>query len=149
MSEPPRPVFQCQQCGECCRGKGGILVSKGEIGKLAEFLGLSEAEFRQHYLESSSLGLTLRTKADGMCILNQEGRCRVHPVKPRICQDWPFLPAILADPEELALAKEACPGIAAHCTHAEFVQWWQERVARSESLVSGEQFSEKSSKALT
>ncbi|MDD3581026.1 MAG: YkgJ family cysteine cluster protein [Desulfobacca sp.] len=131
MSDPPRSVFECQQCGECCRGRGGILVSDAEIARLAGFLRLSEAEFHSQYVESSPLGPNLRTNAEGVCILNQEGRCRVHPVKPKICREWPFLPAILADPEELELAKEACPGIAPDCSHAEFVKWWREKVAGS------------------
>ncbi|MFP3867662.1 MAG: YkgJ family cysteine cluster protein [Desulfobacteraceae bacterium] len=154
MNDRQRPVFQCQQCGECCRGRGGILVSQTEISKIAEFMGLSEANFQRRYVEPSPLGPHLATNKAGICIFNLEGRCRVHPVKPQICQDWPFLPAILADPEELELAKGACPGIAPDCSHAEFVKWWQENLASPESLTpggkdSGEQSAKKSSKPLT
>lgn len=118
----PRPVFECQHCGECCRGQGGIILTESEIMTLAAFLKITAEEFRRHYVEPSALGPSLRTGADGVCILNQDGLCRVHPVKPRICRTWPFLPAILADPEELALAKDACPGIDPDCTWEEFVQ---------------------------
>jgi Fe-S-cluster containining protein len=128
MSDPSRPVFQCQQCGECCRGKGGIILTETEIVNLAKFLHLTVEDFRRQYVEPSALGPSLRINADGVCILNQDGLCRVHPVKPRICRDWPFLPAILADPEELELVKGACPGIDPDCSHAEFVRWWRENV---------------------
>lgn len=129
MSNPLRPVFQCQQCGECCRGKGGIILTDTEIVILAKYLHIPVEEFRCQYVEPSALGPTLRTDDAGMCIFNHNGLCRVHPVKPRICREWPFLPAILADPEELELAKGACPGIAPDCSHAEFVRWWQENVS--------------------
>ena len=48
--------------------------------------------------------------------------CRVHPVKPFICRQWPFLPALLVDPDELENAKTACPGFNPACTHQDFVE---------------------------
>jgi hypothetical protein len=46
----------------------------------------------------------------------------VHPVKPFICRQWPFLPAMLVNPDELENAKTACPGIDPTCSHADFVE---------------------------
>ncbi len=120
MNESSRPVFSCRQCGECCRGKGGILVRPEEERQLAAFLKLPLGEFRRRYLEASPLGPQLAV-VDGVCIFLREKRCRVHPVKPRICRQWPFLPALLAHPEEWEQARAACPGISPECSHAEFV----------------------------
>lgn len=114
------PVFACRQCGECCRGDKGILVTPAEMAVLADFLGLSPEELQRRYLIASPLGPQVAAQ-NGACIFLEDNRCRVHPVKPRICREWPFLPALLAHAEEFEAAKEACPGIAEGCRHQDFV----------------------------
>jgi Fe-S-cluster containining protein len=115
------PVFECRQCGDCCAGRGGIHVKPQEVEDMAALLKMTVAEFRRRYVEASPLGPRL-TAADGVCVFLMEGNfCRVHPVKPAICRQWPFLPALLAHPDELEHAKTACPGINPACSHEEFV----------------------------
>ena len=115
-------VFQCRQCGDCCVGRGGILVRPDEVKAMATLLGLSEAEFCRRFVEASALGPRL-TVADGVCVFLMAGSlCRVHPVKPFICRQWPFLAALLVDPDELENAKTACPGINPESTHEDFVE---------------------------
>ena len=92
------PVFQCQQCGDCCAGRGGIFVRPEEVAAMAAFLDLEEPEFSRRYVESSPLGNRLGIAA-GVCVFMEDNRCRVHPVKPFICRQWPFLPALLVDAE--------------------------------------------------
>jgi len=116
-----RPVFSCQQCGECCRGERGILVTPAELKALAAYLGLAPEDFAARYLIETALGPQLATR-HGACIFQEGALCRVHPVKPRICREWPFLPALLTHADEFEAAKEACPGIASDSTHAEFFQ---------------------------
>ncbi len=128
MTEPARQVFSCRQCGECCRGEGGILLTEVEVQRLARFCGLPLDEFRRRYVCQSPSGPALRVGSEGLCIFNDGGRCRIHPVKPRICRDWPFLPAILLDADELEGAKNACPGISPDCSHEEFLRWWRDKV---------------------
>ena len=73
-------------------------------------------------MEASALGPRL-TVADGVCVfLMPGGLCQVHPVKPFICRQWPFLPAILMDPDELDNAKTACPGLNPACNHKDFLE---------------------------
>jgi Fe-S-cluster containining protein len=114
-----RPVFDCRQCGECCRGEKGILVTAAELQALAAYLGLSEEDFARRYLVETSLGPQLATQ-NGACIMQEGSLCRVHPVKPRICREWPFLPALLTHADEFEAAKEACPGIAPQSKHEDF-----------------------------
>jgi Fe-S-cluster containining protein len=123
MSPDPHPqVFQCRQCGDCCFGRGGIYVRPDEVEAMAALVELSVEEFCRLYVEASALGPRL-TVADGVCVfLMAGGLCRVHPVKPFICRQWPFLPAMLVDPDELENAKTACPGIDPTCKHADFVE---------------------------
>jgi Fe-S-cluster containining protein len=87
---------------------------------MAALLDMSPEEFSTRYVEVSSQGPRLAT-ANGFCIFLQDHRCRVHPVKPFICRQWPFLPALLVDAEELEQAKGACPGIDPACSHEDFV----------------------------
>ncbi len=112
-------VFVCRQCGECCRGDKGILVTPAEADGLAEFLGLTLEELHSRFLVDSPLGPQLAT-SNGACVFLADSRCRVHPVKPRICREWPFLPALLKHADEFEATKEACPGIVRGCSHEEF-----------------------------
>ena len=115
------PVFHCRQCGDCCAGRGGIHVRPQEVEAMAAHLSVSVEEFRRNFVESSLTGPRL-TVANEVCIFLLEGNnCRVHPVKPFICRQWPFLPALLMEADELEHAKGACPGINPSCSHEEFV----------------------------
>jgi Fe-S-cluster containining protein len=122
-SEPKSPAFQCRQCGDCCAGRGGIHVKPREVEEMAALLGMSVEEFCRRYLEASALGPRLAVADHGSCVFLLTGNlCRVHPVKPFICRQWPFLPALLVDPDELEHAKGACPGINPACSHEDFVE---------------------------
>ena len=69
-----------------------------------------------------ALGPRLTVAANGCCVLLMEGNLCGAPVKPFICRQWPFLPAMLMDPDELENAKTACPGIDPTCNHEDFVE---------------------------
>lgn len=116
-----RLVFSCRQCGECCQGERGIVVTAIELEAMAAYLGLSPGEFASRYLVETPLGLQLATRL-GTCVMQQDALCRVHPVKPRICREWPFLTALLTHADEFEAAKEACPGILADAGHEEFIE---------------------------
>jgi Fe-S-cluster containining protein len=124
MSPDPHPqVFHCRQCGDCCSGRGGIYVRPDEVEAMAALVELPVADFCRRYMEASDLGPRLTVAANGFCVFLMAGnRCRVHPVKPFICRQWPFLPALLVDPDELENAKTACPGLNPACTHKDFVE---------------------------
>jgi len=89
---------------------------------MAALLGLTGEEFSRRYVEASPLGPRLTVADNGSCVFLLAGNlCRVHPVKPFICRQWPFLPVLLVEPDELEHAKGACPGINPDCSHADFV----------------------------
>ena len=50
------PVFFCRQCGDCCQGERGILVTPAAHRAMAAFLGLSPEEFAARYLVDTPLG---------------------------------------------------------------------------------------------
>ncbi|MDD3694947.1 MAG: YkgJ family cysteine cluster protein [Lentisphaeria bacterium] len=86
------PRFHCAACGACCRWPGIVRVSEAEISSIAEFLALTEDEFRRQYclVSPDRKCLVLTDREDGACVfLTSENRCRIHPVKPLQCKTFP------------------------------------------------------------
>jgi len=100
-------------------------VTPAEHAAMAAYLGLSPEDFAARYLVATAMGPQLASR-NGACVLQADGLCQVHPVKPRICREWPYLPALLRHADEFAAAKEACPGLAADAGHEEFIKAWRE-----------------------
>ena len=66
--------------------------SAADISRIAAHLNLTEDEFIQGHtrLDAQRSGLALRDHADGSCgFLDGRGNCRIQPVKPRQCSDFP------------------------------------------------------------
>lgn len=105
-------VFVCRQCGQCCEGRGGIVLSEKDRDRLANFLDISREKLISSYCETSNGKLKIRTGPDGFCVFFRQGlSCTVHAGKPDICRAWPFFRGNLEDPLSLAMAKDFCPGI--------------------------------------
>ena len=88
----PVPIFyECQRCTACCRWPGQVVLSDGEVARLAAFKGISEMEFIQKYtrLGHDRRGLALEEKPNGECIFLEGLDCTVQPVKPQQCLDFP------------------------------------------------------------
>jgi Fe-S-cluster containining protein len=88
------PIFlQCDRCTACCRWPGQVSLNEAQITELAAYLQLSEDEFIQEHtrLNRNRTGLALKDKADGSCVFLDGNDCRVNPVKPQQCRDFPNL----------------------------------------------------------
>ena len=100
--------FRCRRCGACCRIPNGIVrVSDAEIGRIAAFLGMTEAEFieRETEIAPDRRGLILKSRPDGACAwLTGDNLCRINPVKPDKCRTFP-LEWTNSD------SREICPGL--------------------------------------
>ncbi len=115
-------VFTCQMCGQCCEGQGGIVVSPTDLERVCQHLQLSAVQFSEQYGCEHNGKLKVRTGSDGNCIFFKEHvGCAVHVARPDICRAWPFFRGNMLDAESFFLAKDYCPGIAPHSTHADFV----------------------------
>ena len=68
-------------------------MTEAEITQIAEFKGLSEADFIQQFTRLSwdRGGLALQEKPDGGCIFLDGNDCSVQSVKPQQCRDFPNL----------------------------------------------------------
>ena len=114
-------AFDCRMCGQCCEGKGGIVVSPSDLQRLCDFLRMSGDEVVAAYGEHVNGKLKIRCGDDGYCIFFRQGRgCIVHEGKPSICKAWPFFRGNIEDPVSLHLAKDFCPGIPKEISHADF-----------------------------
>ena len=85
--------FKCHQCATCCRIPGLVHLHEDEEAAMAIHLLLDVLEFTEKFtvLASDRRGLVLKDKPDGSCILlDAQGRCLVHDVKPRQCREFPF-----------------------------------------------------------
>ncbi len=93
MSEnsPVNVLFRCVRCGACCRWEGNVCVEPEEIAAIAEFLGMDEDSFIDQYcqLRENRQGLSLIDGPDGACIMLVDNGCRINPVKPEQCRQFP------------------------------------------------------------
>lgn len=103
-------LFQCQRCGQCCRGFGGTYVTDADIEAIAAYLGCTGSALREGYLRRSGNRLVLAQRSDGYCIFWNE-LCTIHPVKPLMCRRWPFIPAVLKDVANWQVMATTCPGM--------------------------------------
>lgn len=82
--------FECQRCGNCCRGDGFVRVTPEEIRKIAEFLDISVQECCNKYIMQVSDGYWLKDKPNKDCVFLEDNLCAIHPVKPKQCRDFPW-----------------------------------------------------------
>ena len=85
--------FHCVRCGACCRWEGPVRVTDREIDAIAEFLQIPVRDFiRDHtMLTRDRRSLSLLENPDGSCCCydRETGLCRIQPVKPAQCRDFP------------------------------------------------------------
>jgi Fe-S-cluster containining protein len=104
------PVFQCTQCGECCKGYGGTYVSEKEIRLISAFLKVDARDFVATYCQFSGGRPVLAQAQNGYCMF-WDKICTIHPVKPKMCRQWPYIESLLIDLGNWRIMASACPGI--------------------------------------
>ncbi|MFO8083982.1 MAG: YkgJ family cysteine cluster protein [Desulfobacterales bacterium] len=106
----PEDIFQCDMCGDCCRGFGGTYVTGDEIGIISKFLKMDPALFVKKYCQKNTTGIILAQKTDGYCVF-WDKKCTIHPVKPHMCKAWPFIEAVIKDVSNWHMMANVCSGI--------------------------------------
>ena len=81
----PDDIFNCQQCGDCCKGFGGTYVSPEDIQAIAAFIHVDPEIFLKKYCQPSGKKPVLAQAENGYCVFWKDGICTIHPVKPRMC----------------------------------------------------------------
>ena len=107
----PEALFECQQCGDCCKGFGGTYVAEKDIQAIAGYIHASPRRFRERFCQPSGSRWVLRQGENGYCVFWRDGLCGIHPVKPRMCRQWPFIRSILVDVRNWRAMAASCPGM--------------------------------------
>ena len=103
-------LFECTQCGDCCKGFGGTYLTDSDITQIAAFIGADSAEFKQRYCVLSGNRPVLAQQDNGYCIFFDQN-CSIHAVKPQMCRKWPFIPSLLVDIVNWRIMADVCPGM--------------------------------------
>ncbi|MCD8141545.1 MAG: YkgJ family cysteine cluster protein [Planctomycetaceae bacterium] len=118
-STPKRPWyaeglhFQCQGCGDCCRGPGGyVWVTMQEAQDIAAAISMDFDRFAATMLRQTPSGLAIVDGAHGDCpLLDANGGCRVYHQRPVQCRTWPWWDENLASPDRWQDAATRCSGM--------------------------------------
>jgi Fe-S-cluster containining protein len=122
LYEKALALFECQVCGTCCRGEGGIYLNQEEEKRIAEFLELPVDDFLARFcLEKNGKRYIHVREIDGYCHFAVEGRCTIHPVKPTPCRQWPFFKPMLTDQPNWEVARNSCPALAPYASLEDYL----------------------------
>lgn len=111
----PEELFECRKCGACCQGYGGTYLEDADLQAIAAHVGMDVPTFIQRFCAVSANRYLLRQAPSGYCIF-WDHLCTIHPVKPRMCKAWPFIPALLRDVQNWYAMARSCPGMRADAT---------------------------------
>jgi len=106
----PSDLFQCEKCGDCCKGYGGIFVTEKDIKTIAAYIKANPETFKEDYCQFSGKKPMLAQAENGYCIF-WDKVCTIHPVKPYMCRTWPFIRSVLIDINNWEIMGALCPGI--------------------------------------
>lgn len=117
-------IFKCVMCGECCAGFGGTYVTSSDIEKIASFIHCDSVEFTAKFCSRSGSKYVLsQSEETGKCIFfEHERQCTIHPVKPHMCRAWPFIPALLSNPENWNAMADSCPGMRKNIPYKDLIR---------------------------
>ena len=121
-------LFECKRCGFCCQGESTVSLSPEEQERIAAFLELSLEDFLSTYTVRRGKRVEMKT-VNGHCIFydEEESLCRIHPVKPFHCRQWPLHPSILRDAESFEIIRRTCPGFAPEATWEEIKAFFEKK----------------------
>lgn len=125
-------IFNCKNCGACCRGFGGTYVTRENIEAIAGFFGTNPDRVLEKYCQTSGRKTVIAQKPDGYCVF-WDGNCTIHPVKPRMCRAWPFIEGVLRAPENWRIMADSCPGITPDVSEPALVACVRYELARLDS----------------
>lgn len=104
-------IFDCKQCGECCKGFGGTYISREDITAISNYIEISPEKFLSQYCRSSGSKIVIAQGKNDYCIFWKDKICTIHPVKPRMCRHWPFIQSVIKDVNNWHIMASSCPGM--------------------------------------
>ncbi len=110
--ETCKGLFACTLCGDCCNGYGGTYLSEADIESIARHLGMPVDRLVSDHTCKSGKQRVIAQGDNGYCIF-WDKVCTIHPVKPKMCRQWPFIRSILVDVTNWQAMAASCPGMQA------------------------------------
>ncbi len=80
-------IIDCTRCANCCKTVSPMFIEE-DIGRIAQHLKTTEAEFKATYLEPDELG-DLFLKSVPCPFLANDGLCTIYEVRPKDCAEYP------------------------------------------------------------
>ena len=87
----------CKGCSACCRGMGTSLVldpldvHQLRCGLGRDFMSLMEDAIELNMVDGMILpNIRMQGEEEACCFLNEEGRCRIHEIRPGFCRLFPL-----------------------------------------------------------
>ena len=103
--------FECQRCGNCCRGEPGtIWINKREIKETSALMGISKNQFAERYIRIINGRISLQEHGNGDCIMYNDG-CKIYETRPLQCKTFPFWKSNLGNTADWEEQGKTCPGI--------------------------------------
>lgn len=103
--------FECTGCGDCCRfSEAAVFISDDEVTAMADYLELSESEFRNIYIDREKSPQQLFNPSDD-CIFLKDLKCQVYDVRPSQCRTFPFWGEIIKSKYRWKYIKTQCEGV--------------------------------------
>ena len=130
-------AFSCRRCGECCRGRGGIVLDRRDQERLCAHLGMTREAFLARYAEVRGGKIHLTVDQEERCVFHRGEDCGVHEARPDICLAWPYFRGNLVDASSWEMAWDSCPGLNREVSHGEFVRQGLEYLRARELLRPG------------
>lgn len=90
-----------------------MYLGAADIPRMADYLGLTPAEFELRHVYRTKKYARLRNPREKRCVFLSAEGCSVHSVKPTQCRTFPFWPEIVESKAEWLRTGSWCPGIGA------------------------------------
>ena len=103
-------LFECQKCGDCCKGYGGTYLTQQDIINISAYINVPPDHFIENFCKLSAGKYVIIQGKNKYCIF-WDDICTIHPVKPKMCKAWPFIKSVAIDPVNWELMASVCPGI--------------------------------------
>jgi len=81
-----RKQIDCTKCGNCCIQQSPTLT-KNDISRISEFIGLSENEFIENYIDSSDKEEIIFVNRP--CKFLKNRKCTIYDLRPKDCISYP------------------------------------------------------------
>ncbi len=115
--------FSCTQCGKCCTGSPGyVWITEEEMGRMAEYLNLKQADFKRLYVRciGQRYALIEKKSQNHSCVFYQDQKCQVYAARPLQCRTYPFWQENLLSEANWKQAAVQCEGIHPDASWIEF-----------------------------